>query len=245
MRPRFLPARYLEADNGGGTGQGAGGQQQQQDPAEGLRNALQRANNDAMALAAQLYSENYQLRDRNRQLTATAPAEGSVVLTREQAAQWTAYQQLGAPDALGTQLQQAQQAQQQLTTLQRQQLLGQVAEAAGYKASVLGQLPGAAELAFEVREATVDGKTVKTAYVRPKDGAEVALSAYAQQHWADFLPALAVGQQQTQQTQGTPFPGQQPSGGRAPADPVTAAAQRFQEQRDTAYNPLAPKLPAK
>lgn len=245
MRLRFLPARYLEADNGGtGTGQGAGGQQQQQqqqDPAEGLRNALQRANNDAMALAAQLYSENYQLRDRNRQLTATAPAEGSVVLTREQAAQWTAYQQLGAPDALGTQLQQAQAAQQQLTALQRQQLLGQVAEVAGYKASVLGQLPGAQDLAFEVRDVTVDGKTVKQAFVKPKDGAEVPLAGYAQQHWADFLPALARGQQQQQQTQGTPFPGQQPSGGQPPVDAVAAFAAKAQQARDAAVNPLAPK----
>ncbi|HMQ29152.1 MAG TPA: hypothetical protein PKD53_00425 [Chloroflexaceae bacterium] len=237
MRPRFLlPARLLEAD-GGAQGGAGGQQQQQQDPAEGLRNALQRANNDAMALAAQLYSENYQLRDRNRQLSAQAPAEGSVVLTREQAAQWTAYQQLGAdPAALATQLQGAQQAQQQLVSLQRQQLIGQVAEAAGYKAAVLGQLPGSADLAFELRDVTVDGKAVKQAFVKPRDGEAVALSAYARQHWADFLPALAAGQQQ--QTQGTPFPGQQPGGATPPADPVAAFAQRAQQQRDAAPNPL-------
>lgn len=243
MRIRFL-TRYHTAD-GGAAGGNSGGQQQQQsqqqgqDPAEGLRNALQRANNDAMALAAQLYSENYQLRERNRQLGAQAPAEGSVVLTREQAAQWTAYQQLGAPDALTTQLQQAQAAAQQLAGLQRQELIRAVADAAGYKASVLGQLPGSADLAFEVREATVDGKVTKTAFVKPKDGAEVALSTYAQQHWTDFLPSLTA--QQQQQAPGTPFPSQQPAGGQPPADPVAAFALRAQQQRDAATNPLAPK----
>lgn len=238
MYLRSLPARIREADGGA---QGGAGGQQQQDPAEGLRNALQRANNDAMALAAQLYSENYQLRDRNRQLTAQAPAEGGVVLTREQAAQWAAYQQLGAdPAALAQQIQGAQQAQQQLASLQRQQLIGQVAEAAGYKAAVLGQLPGAADLAFELRDVTVDGRAVKQAFVKPKDGEAVALSAYAQQHWADFLPALAAGQQQ-QQTQGTPFPGQQPGGANPPADPVAAFAARAQQQRDAAPNPLLSK----
>ena len=208
------------------------------DPAEGLRNLLARNNNDAMAMAGQLYAENYQLRARNRELTSAQPAEGSVVLSREHAAQWAAYTQLGAPDALTTQLSQAQTASQELTALKRQGLYRDVGEVAGWKASVLAQLPGAADLTFAIKDVTVDGKAVKQAFVTPKDGAEVALSAYAQQHWADFLPAL---QMTAPAPTGTPFPAQQPSGGQPALSPVDAFAQRMQQRAAAAPNPLARK----
>jgi hypothetical protein len=208
------------------------------DPAEGLRNALQRANNDAMALAAQLYSENYQHRERIRQLAAAAPAEGSVVLSREQAAQWTAYQQLGAPDALQSTVQQAQQSQQELAGLKRQGAVQAAAAAAGFKPGVLAQLPGADALEFIVKEVEANGTKAPAAFVKGQDGAEVALASYAQQHWADFLPALAAA---APVPAGTAFPGQQPAGGQPPADPVAAAAARFQQQRDAAPSPLKPR----
>jgi hypothetical protein len=247
MHRRLRQLRLFSADPGaqggaGGQGQGQGGQGQ--DQTASLQSLLARNNGDAMAMAAQLFNDNYALRERNRQLSAAAPAEGSVVLPKAEADALAAYKAIGDLEALKKSLADAQQAQTQLAGLQRQGLLREVAEAAGYKASVLGQLPGAADLAFEVREVEADGKKTKAAFVKPKDGAEVALTTYAQQHWGDFLPALAAAQQQggqQQQQQGTPYPGQGSGGGQPPADPVAAFAQRAQQQRDAAPNPFAPK----
>jgi hypothetical protein len=125
----------------------------------------------------------------------------------------------------------------QLSGMQREKLIGDVAGVAGYKASVLGQLPGADKLTFEVRESTVDGKQVKAVVV--KDGtAETPLTQYAQTHWADFLPALQSAPVQ-QQPAGTTFVAQNPGGGQ-PASPLDAYAKQLQAQRDSAPNPLAP-----
>lgn len=250
--PALLPRigrhqlRFFEPDDGGnpagGTGQGAGQGQDPapgNDPAAGLRSALQRHQNDAMALAAQLYSENFQLRERNRQLNAQAPAEGSVVLSREQAAQWTAYQQLGAPDALQTSLQGAQQATARLAQLERTTLIRSVADAARWDAEVLAQLPGAGELTFEVREIEADGKKRPAAFVTPKDGQATPIETYAQQHWAKFLPALAQSSA-APAPQGTNWPPQQGGASSGGTDILSQAMQRFQEQRDAAPNPFRP-----
>lgn len=248
VRPAFLASLlprvgrhqllFLEPDDGGNPAGGQGGQDPApSDPAAGLRNALQRHQGDALALANQLYSENYQLRERNRQVAAQVPAQGSVVLTSEQAAQWAAYQQLGAPDALKTTLEGAQTAAQELTGLKRQATIRTAADAAGFKSTVLGQLAG--DLAIEVREIETNGKKAPAAFVKGQDGQEVGLAQYAQQHWADFLPALQAATPQPQGTQWPPQTGGQGGG----ADLIAQAAQRFQQQRDTGFNPFKPATP--
>jgi hypothetical protein len=231
LHPRF------DGDGGGGTG---GNPNPNPDERPNIQGLLQRHNNDAMGVIATLLTENYGHRDRIRQLQAQLPAQGAVVLTPEQAATWTAYQALGAPDALTTQLQGATTAQAELAKLQRERMVASAAEAAGYKASVLSQLPGADKLTFEVREVEQDGKKVKSVVVKDGDK-ETPLADHAKTQWADFLPALQAQQTQTQTPPaGTTFP-RQDAGGGQPANTVDAYAQRMQQQRDAIPSPFAPK----
>jgi hypothetical protein len=232
--------RFFEGDNGnnpaGGTGSAGIGGQGDTDR-QNLQGLLARHQGDALAVVATLLSENHSLRDERRVLRGQLPAQGAVVLSPEQATQWQNYQQLGAVDVLTSALTERTTLQGQLTGMQREKLIGDVASLANYKASVLGQLPGADKLTFEIRESTVDGKQVKAVVV--KDGtAETPLTQYAQTHWADFLPALQAAPAQ-QQAAGTTFVAQNPGGGQ-PASPLDAYAKKLQEQRDSVPNPLSP-----
>ena len=238
LRPCYEP------DTGGagaGTGNPGGGNPNPATPPaddrQNLQGLLQRHNNDAMAVIATLLSENHGLRDERRTLRGQIPAQGAVVLTAEQATAWQSYQQLGALDALQQQLQGAQTAQTELASLKRSALIRDAAEVAGYKASVLGKLPGADKLDFQIREVEQDGKKAKSVVVKDGDK-ETPLDAYAKTNWSDFLPALQAAQQSGQQ--GTTFV-RQDAGGAAPASALDAYAKRFQEQRDGQPNPLAPK----
>lgn len=226
----------FEPDTGTNPAGGQGGQGDNQDDRQNLQGLLQRHNNDAMAVIATLLSENHGLRDERRQLRGQLPAQGAMVLSGDQATQWQSYQQLGAVADLQTALKDRDSAQGELANLRRDALIRDVAEVAGYKASVLGKLPGADKLAFEVRATEKDGKPVKSVVIKEGDK-ETPLADYAKAQWADFLPALTAGQ--SQQPAGTSFV-QQSAGGTAAASPLDDYAKRFQEQRDKAANPLAP-----
>lgn len=228
------PRPRLMSDGGGG---GGGGQQPPPDDRQNLQSLLDRHKGDALAVVSTLLAENHSLRDERRQLRGRVAPEGATVLTAEQAQQWAAYQQLGAPAELQTQLTAAQGATSELATLRREALLGQVEQASGYKGAVLSKLPGADKLTFDVRDVTVDGKAAKAVFVKDAEGKEHPIDAYAQATWADFLPALKAAPAPAP-APGAPFVPQNPGGGAPPTDPVAAAAQRFQAQRDSAPNPL-------
>lgn len=228
------PVLFFEPD--AGTGGGGGSPAPQGDA--NLQEMLRRTNGDAMALAGQLYAE----------LTATrarVPAAGSVVLPAADAANYEAFRALGDPAALAQKLKDAEAHAGELATIKRQQLLNSVAEIGDgtnkYKASVLGQLPGADKLAFDVRDLGGDKKAV----VVKTEAGEVGLADYAKQHWADFLPSLMVA------AQGTPAPQPiiatwptQPSGAPAPQGGQStlgeASFNQFQAARDAKTNPMNP-----
>jgi hypothetical protein len=242
-----LPGVCFTADDGAGGGQGGttpppaatATPPQGGDVLQGLQRLIERQGGEAGRVAELLYRENHELREKNRALSGQVPGQGAVVLQGEQAAQWTAYTALGAPDALTAALTEREAATSELASLRRAAQIRAVAEASGFKASVLGQLPGAADLTFAVREVEADGKKVATAVVRDAAGTEHPLTAYASEHWADFLPALTASQGGTA-SQGTPFPPQQGGSGNA-ASPVDAFIQQSNERRDKAPNPLARK----
>jgi hypothetical protein len=191
---------------------------------------------DATALARQLYEDNATARSRIRELEGRVPGEGALVLSAEQAQQWSAYQQLGTdPAALGQQLQQAQQAAADLSRLQRESLVRDVAAVAGFKPAVLADRAGDLEIA--VRETTVNGQAVKQA-VAVVNGADVPLADYARQHWADYLPALQVT---PAAPTGTLLPPQAPAGSPPAGGVLERFLQTMQQQAAAAPNPLAPK----
>lgn len=211
---RMVPL-YDENNTGGASsGGGGGGGGQQTD------------------LQAVIATYQQQVRDLERRI----PGEGAVVLDAGQAAQWQQYQQLGTFDVLRQQITERGTFETELTTLRRDGVVREAAGLSNFKEPVLKRLVG--DLPIEVREVTVDNKQERRAFVRVNDQ-DVALTDYAGQHWADFLPSLQV-QQQQQQT-GTQFPRQTSGGKPTQTDVVSTSLQAFQAARDGQHNPLAPK----
>ena len=203
--------------------------------------------NDAMRVSerlAEVLDDNYKLREKNRTLTAdlatakaNTPADGARVLSKDEAALWEAYTALGAPDALKQQLATAEGAQAELTTLKRGELLRTAGEAAGYKPAVLAKLPSLAGKDLVVKDVEIDGKKAKQAFV-VADDKERELTAYITEHDPEFLPALTT---EAAKPAGTQFVRQ--SAGSDAASPLDTYGKTFQEARDAAPNPLAPRAP--
>jgi len=170
---------FYEGDGGNGGGGTPPPAAPPADPTAAFQNLLARSS-DAAALARQLFEENFRYRTELREAQGKIPAQGAAVLTAEQATAWAAYQQLGAPDAVQTTIQQAKQ-------LQRDLQIRDVAAASGYTLDVLRTLAG--ELTFEVRDETKDNQPVKAVYVKV-DGKDIPVEQYATEKWAAFLPAL-------------------------------------------------------
>ncbi len=175
------------------------------------------ADNGAMDVLLQrisaLETANATLETANADLTGrlsaageNAPPEGSLLLTQEQAAEWSAYGALGKPAALETM-------QGAYTGLQRKAVVTDAANAHGYKADVLARLIG--NMPLEMKE-TVDAKGVKSTYAVITDGDKDAqeLGAYVTANLNDFLPSLetnSAGETITRPFVGQQFPNQPPA----------------------------------
>ncbi|GGR00245.1 hypothetical protein [Deinococcus ruber] len=166
--------------------------------ARNLQNLLDKNKGDAVALAAVLLAENNEaretIRNQKAELAKVQVPEGAVVLTKEQAAQWTEYQALGAPAEVKTKIETGAAAAEKLTGFEKKETLRTVAERVGYKPSVLEKLGG--DLTFEELEVDGEkaGEKVKTFGVKGADGKVQPLAEYAKANWGDFLPALTTVQ---------------------------------------------------
>lgn len=187
MLIQFLPYREADADNdpqGGSSGKTR------------ASDVLEQYGRDALRLAeklADVQSDNYRLREERRGLkqeVATLkerqPAEGTRVLSKEEADEYGAYVALGKPADVKKAIDANGEASAKLAKLERDAQLRTAADAAGYKPSVLSTLAGDLDIQVEAKE----GKPL--VYV-VKDGEKIALADYAAKEWADFLPALAQG----------------------------------------------------
>lgn len=236
-----------DGDDGGGT------------PKPTPSGLLSQYNGDAVRMAeklAEVLIDNAAIREQRRTLReevttlkAKQVPEGAVILQGEDAAAYEAYKPLGKPADLTKRLADADAATQRLTTLERDAVIRDAATAAGYKFSVLRDR--AADLPIEVREVDQDGKKVSRAFVKPQGGGEHELTAYAQQHWGDYLPALTAAQadgngngQGQQQGQGLAFPRQQGGGGTGARSLTDDFIAQRNEAASKAPNPLAPPAPA-
>jgi hypothetical protein len=180
---RFLPFREAdtEADPQGGSSKVR------------ASDVLEQFGKDAVRLAeklADVQSDNYRLREERRGLkqqvteaTGKVPAEGTRVLTTDEAKAYDAYVALGKPEEIKRSIDANGVATAELTTLKREKQIRAAAEAAGYKASVLTTLAADLDIQTEAK----DGATL--VYV-VKDGEKTALTDYAKKEWPDFLPAL-------------------------------------------------------
>lgn len=179
----------------------------------GFDAALYRHGRNAMSLAAELFVDNYNVREQNRQLKQQQPAQGAVVLSPEDAKKWKAYQELGDPAELKTQLATAAETKARLDKAERDAVITKAAEGLNWKAPVLVDRVTVSGITVVLKEETVDGEKVQVPYATWKEGTkgsevqkEAKLEEYAKEKWADFLPALEAGAEQQQAPRGTQFP---------------------------------------
>jgi hypothetical protein len=175
-------------------------------------------------------ADNSQLREQRRtlrqevtDLKSKAAPEGTRVLSTDEAKAYDAYAALGKPDDLRKAIDLNGEATAKLARLEREQLLGKAASAAGFKSAVLQRLAG--DLPIEIRD--VDGKPA--AFVKDATG-ETPLTEYATTAWADFLPALQVEAQQG----GTSYVNQSAGDKLPPQNPAQAYINRnYKKQEST------------
>jgi hypothetical protein len=178
------------------------------DPTQAFQNRLNKLNGDAMAFATQLFDENYRLREDKRTLSAQLdetkgklPADGSVVLTADEAKVYEAYKALGAPEELKTRIDAFPTLEDENKNLKRRDSIREAADVgfggSKLRFSVLEDRVKAAggNLEFIVKEEGRDKR--KVAYVKDGDK-ETPLEQYAQKNWADYLPSLKAEQAKRQ-----------------------------------------------
>jgi hypothetical protein len=153
---------------------------------------LDKHKGDAMSLALQLFSENFQLRDKNRELKKQVPADGSVVLAKEDGQAFEAFKALNLkPDEIKSKLEAHETIATENAALKKKDTLRDIAQASGFKLSVLEDRDKASGgLEYSLKdEKDAKGSTRKVAYV--KDGEKVvSLEQFAADKWTDYLPAL-------------------------------------------------------
>lgn len=194
-------------------GGGGGGTRADRDAA--LTAFRAKFNNDLERAVATLFDENYRLRTKNRKLTEQVETaklpDGAVVLTKEQAEHWEAYQKLGAPDAL-VKKEELEQANARIAQLDARARHDTAAKVLGWKSSVLHDLAEAKGLHIEVKDEKEGDKVVPRVYTRPKADEKaplVLLEKHVTDALADYLPALK------ERPAGPVIPPMSPAGGGA------------------------------
>lgn len=182
------------------------------DPTQAFQSRLQKMNGDAMAFATQLFDENFRLREDKRTISEKLaevekklPSEGAVVLSAEKAKEYESYKALGKFDELKTRIDAHANLETENSELKKKEVIREVAELHGYKATVLAdrdKLAGGLEFVIK----TDPQNKRKAAFVKEGDK-DIPLTEYAESNWADYLPSLKVeqGQPQSQPRTGTGF----------------------------------------
>lgn len=144
-------------------------------------------------LASKVAALEFDLKAKRTELDAVKgqlPPEGSVVLSKADAERWASYSALGKPDDLKAAMTERDAFKTDLSGRDRRDSNRSAADAAGYRPGVLEKLLPA-DAITSVRDVQVDGKAVRTAFVKIGDS-ERPLSEWASTEHADFMPSLAM-----------------------------------------------------
>lgn len=127
-----------------------------------------------------LETDNKKQRDEIRDLRAQVPAEGSVLLSKEDGAKHTAYKALGEPAALKTRLAEGDAAKQRVEEHETRSAVQEFAKAAGISEDAIDTLiaiPALKGAKFEVRKKKNDkGEEVPSPYITLTGDGEKAMS---------------------------------------------------------------------
>ena len=142
---------------------------------------------------ADLENKLYRQREKNRAVTterdelkAKLPADGAVVVAKDDVAELETYRALGKAAELKQALDAKQAAEHELTGLKRDATLRDVQEATGFDRDVLKDI-GGAEWQYTIKTEQVDGKDERRVYVKDGD-AETLIEDHPKVK--RFLPAL-------------------------------------------------------
>jgi hypothetical protein len=191
--------RLFAPDDGGSSGGSA------PDVGATYKELLARHNNDAVSLAMSLLSDNFQWREKNRELRTEVttlqgklPGEGTRVLTPDEVKLWDQYVAHGTPDQVKAIIQDRDRLQVEVEKTGKETVIQQVA-GLGWNVNGLRDLLGNSEIKLEERE--VEGQKTKVAMV--KDGDKfVELEGFAKQKWPHFYSVLRTESSDTGGEQG-------------------------------------------
>jgi hypothetical protein len=196
LRNLIMAQMVLHNTDPGNPGGGAGGQ----DPASAFQRLLDQNKNDGLAVASKLFDENFQLREKNRELKGKLPTDGAVVLSADDAKEWQAFKALDKKaEDVKKALDSSAELEKQNKELAGMESLRELSDigldGSKLKISVLKdqmqRFPDA-ELTFK-SEKDKDGNEAKVAYIKPdKDSKELAFTEFATDKFADYLPSLKV-----------------------------------------------------
>ena len=198
IRGMFIPKSiclFIEPEGG----QGGGGQQPPPDASADLRRRLAENEGSNAVVAQQLANENYQLRVKEGQqaqsivqlkgeitdLKKQLPAEGAVVLSKEDAATYAAITALGKLEEIKAQLEELPALKSKVAAQEKKELLHRAADSAGFDRDVFAGIDGIPSLEYEAK--TVDGKEI----YHVKDGDKLTpVAEYIETHKPGLMPAL-------------------------------------------------------
>lgn len=207
---------------------------------------------NAKDAANELWRDNFKMRQERRTLKAenaklkeSQPAVGTVVLTKEEAADWEAFKKLGKPADLEKQITEGMAAAEQVAKSTREQSLAKAAADVGFNPAVLSQLAELHNLKLTSTTVRIGDRDETVHHLTAEGGTPIEVKQYAAANWQAFMPSLQAAPAGTPPAgtppagtppAGTP-PGTQwmPNGGTGGAGPAgnTAAdiAQRIVQQR--------------
>jgi hypothetical protein len=194
-------------------------------------------------LAGENFSHRTTIRDLEARLATAgerAPKEGQLVLSREQAAEFQAFQDLGKLDEVKQKLTDAEQLSAKLSAREYQDTIQEATKLAGFaNGVVLGDLLRARGLKVEMKEETVDGKAVKAPYVREGEGDPLKLVTYIEEKAPDYKVALGANGGEPSKVRRFPAQGSGEAGKSQPGDKVS---ERLERRAERATNALTPKV---
>lgn len=186
FRYRFTaPMFFEELDKGGGDGD---------DKARrNLQNLLAKKDGDAIALAGDLLAENADLRGKNRELKTKVTPDGAVILSADDAAKWTAFNELGTPDDVKRRLDGTEAIATENADLKAEKVIAQAAALSGFKPDVLADLAKTKGFTLAV-EGEGESARVLANYKEGEADASKPLSEYASEKLAAYLPSLQAAE---------------------------------------------------
>lgn len=162
------------------------------DPGKGFEALMAKHNSDALRVAEKLYDDNHTLREKLRDTRGKVPADGSVVLSPDEAKAWSEYLKLGKAEDVKASLDQGKAATGELAKSKQAEFHQAVAETLGWKPSLTSDILAKHSLTPELKDENDRGKAVKVAYVQ-HEGKSVKLADFVKERDPDYLAVLPTG----------------------------------------------------